>query len=64
MSKGSRKETLPKPSPEGAIAKRAHVVHQNKYHFDIKEGDDVSDEKKFPGLLKVFEAVLKLEKVI
>lgn len=29
-------------APRGLIAKRAHVVHQNEHHFEIKEGDDVS----------------------
>ena len=46
------------------LAKRDHVIAQNNFHFEIKKGDDLDDEKKFPGLLENFEAVLKLEKVL
>ncbi len=42
----------------GLIAKRAHVVHHNDHHFDIKEGDDVSH---VPDFLLVS---LRTEKVI
>lgn len=42
----------------GKIAKRDFVIHQNEFHFEIKEGDDLSE------IPERFHQNLKTEQVI
>jgi len=42
----------------GKIAKRDHIIVQNKFHFDIKKGDDLSE------IPEHFYETLKTEKII
>ncbi len=43
----------------GQVAKKSHVLHQNEYHFDIKEGEPLPD-----GIPDHLLVALKTEGVI
>jgi hypothetical protein len=60
MTKYKDKEKKPATAKQSLIAKRDHVIFQNDYKLEIKEGDDLS-KKDIP---ERFIPTLKAEKVI